>query len=68
MGLNALNRLLKSPVAIRYWRFLPKLDLLIAWRSWMPRRNKPERRQVPPDARYNSVEVQSFHQPDYEEW
>lgn len=26
----------------------------------MPRRNKPERRQAPPDARYNSVEVQSF--------
>jgi small subunit ribosomal protein S7 len=26
----------------------------------MPRRNKPERRQVPPDVRYNSVEVQSF--------
>ena len=26
----------------------------------MPRRNRPERRQVKPDARYNSVEVQSF--------
>ncbi len=26
----------------------------------MPRRNRPERRQVPPDPRYNSVEVQSF--------
>ena len=26
----------------------------------MPRRNRPERRQVQPDARYNSVEVQSF--------
>ena len=26
----------------------------------MPRRNKPDRRQAPPDARYNSVEVQSF--------
>ena len=26
----------------------------------MPRRNRPERRQVKPDVRYNSVEVQSF--------
>jgi small subunit ribosomal protein S7 len=26
----------------------------------MPRRNKPVRRQVQPDVRYNSVEVQSF--------
>ena len=26
----------------------------------MPRRNRPERRQIAPDARYNSVEVQSF--------
>jgi len=26
----------------------------------MPRRNKPDRRQAPPDARYGSVEVQSF--------
>lgn len=26
----------------------------------MPRRNRPERRQIPPDVRYNSVEVQSF--------
>ena len=26
----------------------------------MPRRNRPERRKVQPDARYNSVEVQSF--------
>ena len=26
----------------------------------MPRRNRPERRQVAPDTRYNSVEVQSF--------
>lgn len=26
----------------------------------MPRRNRPERRQAAPDARYNSVEVQSF--------
>jgi small subunit ribosomal protein S7 len=26
----------------------------------MPRRNRPERRQVSPDVRYNSVEVQSF--------
>jgi small subunit ribosomal protein S7 len=26
----------------------------------MPRRNRPERRQVQPDVRYNSVEVQSF--------
>jgi len=26
----------------------------------MPRRNRPERRQVQPDGRYNSVEVQSF--------
>jgi small subunit ribosomal protein S7 len=26
----------------------------------MSRRNKPELRQAPPDARYNSVEVQSF--------
>jgi small subunit ribosomal protein S7 len=26
----------------------------------MPRRNRPERRQIQPDARYNSVELQSF--------
>ncbi|MCJ7702888.1 MAG: 30S ribosomal protein S7 [Anaerolineales bacterium] len=26
----------------------------------MPRRNRPERREIEPDARYNSVEVQSF--------
>jgi small subunit ribosomal protein S7 len=26
----------------------------------MPRRNRPERRQVAPDARYNNIEVQSF--------
>lgn len=26
----------------------------------MPRRNRPEKREVPPDVRYNSVEVQSF--------
>ena len=26
----------------------------------MPRRNRPERRKIQPDARYNSVEVQSF--------
>jgi small subunit ribosomal protein S7 len=26
----------------------------------MPRRNRPERRQVQPDARYNSIEMQSF--------
>lgn len=26
----------------------------------MPRRNKPEKREVQPDVRYNSVEVQSF--------
>jgi small subunit ribosomal protein S7 len=26
----------------------------------MPRRNRPERRQVAPDARYNNTEVQSF--------
>jgi small subunit ribosomal protein S7 len=26
----------------------------------MPRRNRPERRFIPPDPRYNSVEVQSF--------
>jgi len=26
----------------------------------MSRRNRPEKRQVPPDARYNSVDVQSF--------
>jgi small subunit ribosomal protein S7 len=26
----------------------------------MPRRNRPERRKIAPDARYNSVEVQSF--------
>jgi len=26
----------------------------------MPRRNKPERRQIQPDARYDSVEIQSF--------
>jgi small subunit ribosomal protein S7 len=26
----------------------------------MPRRNRPERREVQPDARYNSIEVQSF--------
>ena len=26
----------------------------------MPRRNRPERRQVQPDARYNSIDMQSF--------
>lgn len=26
----------------------------------MPRRNRPERRIIPPDVRYNSVQVQSF--------
>ena len=26
----------------------------------MPRRNRPERRDIPPDVRYNSVQVQSF--------
>ena len=26
----------------------------------MPRRNRPEKRVIPPDVRYNSVEVQSF--------
>ena len=26
----------------------------------MPRRNRPERRVIPPDPRYNSVDVQSF--------
>lgn len=26
----------------------------------MPRRNKPERREVEPDVRYNSIQVQSF--------
>ncbi|MGD2156441.1 MAG: 30S ribosomal protein S7 [Anaerolineales bacterium] len=26
----------------------------------MPRRNRPDRRDIPPDVRYNSVQVQSF--------